>query len=89
MVLSLSTNGVYIQHHSCEAPAHVQRGINSLLSVYIIKGNILTNNVYEKRVQDSMKPYNRNSRIEFFNPTVLVFVIKKLKVIEQSYHSLL
>ena len=48
-----------------------------------------SSNVYEKRVQDSMKPYNRNSRIEFFNPTVLVFVIKKLKVIEQSYHSLL
>ena len=48
-----------------------------------------SSNVYEKRVQDSMKPYNRNSRIEFFNPTVLVFVIKKLKVIEQFYHSLL
>jgi len=89
MVLSLSTNGVVRKHDSCEASTHVQRGINSLLSVHIIKSNILTNNVYEKRVQDSMKPYNRNSRIEFFNPTVLVFVIKKLKVIKQSYHSLL
>jgi len=89
MVLSLSTNGVYIQHHSCEASAQVHRGINSLLSVHIIKSNILTNNVYEKCVQNSTKPYNQNSRIEFFNPTVLVFVIKKQKVIEQSYQSML